>query len=140
MVEQHACSLSDDVITDLQPSWQTVLRLGIFPQFTDVHLLVLRTALETDDPRLLQGATTVPPPLQCVRDWPCEAACILGFCGWQGGDLKTVSEVEEAFGQMCFEGDRLLGEPAAVRHLLNWFDSAPRDEMRGRDRLLPPLP
>jgi hypothetical protein len=26
--------------------------------------------------------------------------------------------------------DQELGEPAAVRYLLNWFDDTPRDEMR----------
>ena len=110
--------------------WQTVLRQGIFPQLSDEQLTVLRTAFETDDPRLIQGATTTPLPLLCVRDWPAEAACVLGFCGWVGDGLKTVGEVEEFFGKVCFECDRLLGEPAAVRHLLNWFDDAPRDEMR----------
>ena len=90
----------------------------------------LRQALTNDDPRLLQGATTTPPPLQCVQDWPVEAACALGFCGWQGDGLETVAEVEEFFARMCFEIDQRLGEPAACRWFLNWFDETPRDEMR----------
>ena len=44
--------------------------------------------------------------------------------------LHTVGEVEEHFAQACFEADRRLGEPAACRWFLNWFDDAPRAEMR----------
>ena len=83
-----------------------------------------------DDPRLLQGATSSPPPLACVQDWPIEGACALGYCGWQGDGLETVSQVEEFFAQVCFEVDKTLGEPAACRWFLNWFDDTPRDEMR----------
>jgi hypothetical protein len=90
----------------------------------------LRQALVSDDTRLLQGATTTPPPLQCVQDWPVEAACALGYCGWQGEGLETVAEVEEFFARMCFEIDHRLGEPAACRWFLNWFDETPREEMR----------
>jgi hypothetical protein len=91
---------------------------------------MLRRGLVTDDPRLQQGATTTPPPLQCVQDWPVEGACGLGYCGWQGEGLETVAEVEEFFARMCFEIDNRLGEPAGCRWFLNWFDETPRDEMR----------
>ena len=86
--------------------------------------------LATDDGRLLQGATTTPPPLACVQDWPVEGACALGYCGWVGDGLETVGEVEEFFARMCFEIDQRLGEPAGCRWFLNWFDETPRDEMR----------
>jgi hypothetical protein len=65
-----------------------------------------------------------------VHDWPVEGACALGFCGWQGDHLTTVGEVEEFFAKCCFEADRRLGEPAACRWFLNWFDDTPRKEMR----------
>src|SRR5262249_42196250 len=77
-----------------------------------------------------EGATRPPPPLQCVQDWPVEAACAVGFCGWQGDGLETVAEVEEFFARVCFEIDQRLGEPAACRWFLNWFDETPRDDMR----------
>jgi hypothetical protein len=54
----------------------------------------------------------------------------LGFCGWQGEGLETVAEVEEYFARLCFEVDQRLGEPAACRWFLNWFDETPRDQMR----------
>jgi hypothetical protein len=116
-------------------SWRKVWREGLANQISRSGLSALRRALLTDDSRLLQGATTSPPPLQCVQDWPVEAACGLGYCGWQGEGLETVAEVEEFFARICFEADQRLGEPAACRWFLNWFDETPRAEMR---RLLLP--
>ena len=111
-------------------SWRNTWRKGVAPLLSTQSLESLRSALVNDDARLLQGATTTPPPLQCVQDWPVEAACALGYCGWQGDGLETVAEVEEFFARMCFEIDQLMGEPAACRWFLNWFDDTPRDEMR----------
>jgi hypothetical protein len=111
-------------------SWRKVWREGMVHQLSPAGLEALRQALLTDDARLLQGATTTPPPLQCVQDWPVEAACALSFCGWQGEGLDTVAEVEEFFARACFETDQRLGEPAACRWFLNWYDETPREEMR----------
>jgi hypothetical protein len=68
--------------------------------------------------------------LQCVQDFEVEAACALGYCGWQGEGLETVGEVEEFFARMCFDIDQRLGEPAACRWFLHWFDKTSRDQMR----------
>src|SRR5579884_4022542 len=95
-------------------SWRKVWREGVAPLLSTPGLESLQRALTNDDGRLLQGATTTPPPLQCVQDWPVEAACALGFCGWQGEGLETVAEVEEFFARMCFEIDQRLDEPAAA--------------------------
>jgi hypothetical protein len=111
-------------------SWRKVWREGLAPLLSTSGLDALRQALTNDDTRLQQGATTTPPPLECVQDWPVEAACAVGFCGWQGDGLETVAEVEEFFARTCFEIDQRLGEPAACRWFLNWFDETPRDEMR----------
>jgi len=110
--------------------WRKVWREGFAPQLSTAGLEALRRALLDDDPRLVQGVTTTPPPLQCVQDWPVEAACGLSYCGWQGDGLETVAEVEEFFGQACSEADRLLGEPAACRYFPDTFDGWTRDEMR----------
>lgn len=110
--------------------WQQVWRDGFTPIISTNGLKALRDALQSDDPRLTQGSTTTPPPLACVQDWPVEAACALGYCGWQGDELLQVGLVEEYFARLCFEADRRLGEPAACRWFLNWFDETPRDEMR----------
>ena len=111
-------------------SWRKVWRDGLVPLLSTNGLEALRRGLMNDDPRLQQGATTTPPPLQCVQDWPVEGACALGFCGWQGDGLETVGEVEEFFARFCAEIDRAMGEPAACQYFVNWFDSTPRAEMR----------
>jgi hypothetical protein len=111
-------------------TWRKVWRDGLAPVVSTKGLLALKQALIRDDARLTQGATTTPPPMQCVLDWPVEGACVLGYCAWQGDGLETVGEVEEFFAKACFEADQRLGEPAAVRYFLNWFDDTPRDEMR----------
>jgi hypothetical protein len=111
-------------------SWRKVWRDGLAELLSIEGLEALRRALVNDDGRLLQGATTTPPPLQCVQDWPVEAACGIGYCGWQGDGLESVAEVEEYFARICFEVDQRLGEPAGCRWFLNWFDETPREEMR----------
>jgi len=114
-------------------SWRKVWRDGIAPLLSREQLEACLEALVNDDPRLLQGATTTPPPLQCVFDWPVEAACLLGLCGVveHGGFMEAkVCEAEEVFAKLCYECDQLLQEPAGVRWFLNWADETPRDEMR----------
>ncbi|HLW65418.1 MAG TPA: hypothetical protein VKS79_08885 [Gemmataceae bacterium] len=111
-------------------SWRKVWREGFAPMLSTAGLQALRKALTADDTRLIQGSTSSPPPLMCVQDWPVEAACALGFCAWQGDGLETVAEVEEFFARTCYEADQRLGEPAACRYFLNWFDDTPRLEMR----------
>jgi hypothetical protein len=111
-------------------SWRITWRDGFTPVLSTAGLEALRDALKTDDQRLVQSVTTFPPPLMCVQDWPVEAADALGYCGWQGDGLTTVGEVEEHFARCCFDADQRLGEPAACRWFLNWYDDTPRDEMR----------
>lgn len=111
-------------------SWRLVWRDGFTPGLSTNSLTALRDVLRTDDPRLTQGSTTTPPPLLCVQDWPCEAADAIGVCGWLGEELRTVGEVEEFFAKACFEADQRLGEPAACRWFLNWFDDTPRNDVR----------
>lgn len=111
-------------------SWRKVWRGGVAPWLSGAELAALRDALESDDPALLQGATTSPPPTRCVEDRPVEGACLLGLCGWKGLGLVTVGAVEEYFARLCYEIDQRLNEPAGCRWLLNWFDETPREEMR----------
>lgn len=113
-------------------SWQKVWREGIEPLLSIDALRALHAALLSDDPRLIQGANTTPPPLLCASAEPVEEACVLCYAGWQGEGLETVAEVEEYFARLCFECDQRIGEPAACRWFLNWHDDTPRDEMRQR--------
>lgn len=116
-------------------SWQTVWEKGFQPRVSTPGLEALARALREDDPALLQGQTTEPPPLMCVQDWPVTGACALGFCGWKGDGLATVGAVEEYFARACFACDQAVGEPAGCRWLLNWFDETDRPEVRAK--LLP---
>ncbi len=112
-------------------SWKYIWRKGFAPDMPTAGLEALVAALQTDSPLLIQGSTTMPPPMPCVELWPVEAADAIGFIGWQGNNLSTVGEVEEFFARACYEADERLGEPAACRWFLNWFDDAPRGEVRG---------
>jgi hypothetical protein len=62
--------------------------------------------------------------MNAVLDWPAEGACAVGYCGWQCGN--TVGEVEHYFADACYQADRRLGEPAACRWFLNWYDDEDR--------------
>jgi hypothetical protein len=68
--------------------------------------------------------------MACVQEWPVEGCCAVGFCAWQGEGIDSVGGVEEFFANACFEADQRLGDPAACRWFLNWFDDTPRDQMR----------
>jgi hypothetical protein len=114
-------------------SWRLVWRNGFAPVLPTAGLELLEAALRNDDPRLIQGGTTTPPPFMCVEDWSAEAADAVAMCGVPdagGWGHATVGQVEEFFAQMCFQADQRLGDPAACRWFLNWFDETPRDEMR----------
>jgi hypothetical protein len=111
-------------------SWRKAFRDGIAPLLSDAALSALATALEIDDPRLVQAWTTMPSPSPSVQQWPVKAACAIGFAGWQGHQLVTVGAVEDYFCKLCMECDFTLGEPAGVRWFLTWFDETPRDLMR----------
>lgn len=131
-------------------SWRTTFRafarVWLNDPNLDAHtgLTLLSALLRADDPHVVQGATTTPPPLMCVQDWPCEAGDAITMTGILSGagkpvqhpDLKvtwttlTVGEAEEFFARSCFEADKLLGEPAGCRWFLNWFDDTPRATMR----------
>jgi hypothetical protein len=115
-------------------SWREVWRKGFAKVLPLAGLEALADAIRRDDPRLIQGATTTPPPVMCVEDWPCEQTCGLGWTRF-GVTSSTVGEVSEHFSEMCRRADNLIGEPAACRWFLNWFDDTPRATMRAE--LLP---
>jgi hypothetical protein len=110
-------------------AWRDCWRRGFEPQISDSGLEALRRALLDDDPNLIQGATTVPPPMQCCQDWPVERACPVGYAGWRGDGLRTVLEVEEYFAAVCFVADQRVDEAGGCRHFLNAVDEWPRPEM-----------
>lgn len=110
-------------------SWRLVWRQGFVPVLSTKALEALRDACFNNDPALIQGSTSTPPPLLCMADWPVEAGCMIGYCGWKGEGLERVGQVEEYWAGVCREADALLGEPAACRYALNWYDETPREEV-----------
>ncbi len=110
-------------------SWRSCWRRGIAPQLSTSGLEALRKGLIDDDPKLLQGATTSPPPLQCVEDWPCERACPLGYPAMQTGSV-TVRQVERAFSRLCEGAEKTMKEVAPARQLITWWDNTPRQTAR----------
>lgn len=111
-------------------AWQCSWRVGFAPLLTEGGLAALLTALETDDPRLTQGATSEPLPVAIFHDCAVEKACAVGFCLWQGAGLDRVGALHRAFRRLCASADDLLDEPLGTVAFLNWFDQTPRDEMR----------
>lgn len=110
--------------------WRKVWRQGVAPQLSREQIAAMRDALRLDDERLLQGATTTPPPMMCVQDWPCEGGCLIGLSWMLTHPGATVGEVEEHFASVCRKADELLNEPAACRWWLNFWDDTPRDVAR----------
>ena len=108
--------------------WRLVFRASA-PLLPRAGLLALRVALAADDPSLLQGATTEPPPLDFLQDWPAQGACPWAYCGWKDG-LTTAGEINDFFAEVCSSVDVALGEPAGCRHFMQFVDDTPRDRMR----------
>lgn len=108
-------------------AWRKCWRDGFAPGMSTKGLIALRNALMRNDHSLLHGATTSPPPLQCVQEWNIEAADAIAYCGWKGEGLRTVREVEEYFARACFDADKRIGEDAYCRYFLNFWDDSPMD-------------
>jgi hypothetical protein len=110
-------------------SWRLVLRDGFLPLWSTDALRRGLAALEANDPFLTQGTTTTPPPLMCVADWKLEACDLIAYCSIEDPKEATVGEAEEGFAKACYEADQRLGEPAACRWLLNWYDDNDRTKV-----------
>jgi len=109
--------------------WREVFRDGLAPTLTTSQLQALAVGLRTDDPALVQGATTCPPALHSVREWPCQGGCLISYAGWKADGIETVGGVDEFFNQTCksiFDRTNLY---SASRALVNWFDDNPRAEV-----------
>ncbi len=120
--------------------WRHCWRNGFAPLLSTAGLMALREALVADDRRLLQAATTLPPPIACVGTWPVEACCPVSYTfvgdlgGWapkkppEGHPFATVAAVEERFAMACFACDRELLEPAGCRFFIGWWDTTDRKQ------------
>ena len=112
----------------MQP-WQLAWHSGFAPQFTDAELRALAAALAADDPALLQGGTTHPPPLHVLAGEPPLKACALCLPAWRAGGVRTVGGLEDAFLRLLSGAVALTGDPGAPGYFLGWFDDTPRPAM-----------
>jgi hypothetical protein len=110
--------------------WRRVWREGLAPQLSLAELFALWSALIRDDPRLLQGVVSSPPPLEPMADCRVVGCCAVGYGGWRSRRLHTVAQVEANFHRTCDAADAVFHEPAACRFFLNWYDETPRPVMR----------
>jgi hypothetical protein len=112
-------------------AWQHAWRDGFVPQLTTQGLKGLCKALQENSPRLITGATTNPPPLQSVTNWPVDGCCPVFFALLDGRRPYEVSvgALEERWAMACYRADQLLGEPAACRYLLNQIDEWSREDL-----------
>ena len=113
-------------LTEIPARTLDVMRRAWLPLLSTDQIELLRAACEAGTEELIQCATTVPPPLTHTRDWPCEGACLVGFSEWKTEGLHSVEQVDGRFARVCFEIDQRMGEPAACRWLLNFWDDTPR--------------
>ena len=104
-----------------------IFRNGFAPAISTAGLLALEKALESEDPRIVQGTTAHP---ACGESLLACATCPLAYCGWQGDGLNTVAEVESYFSKLCAAADERLGEPLASVDFLNWVDDTSPAKMR----------
>jgi hypothetical protein len=111
-------------------AWQKSWREGIAPQLWTAGLRALQRALKTDDPALRQGVTVDPSEMPETEGKPVSAACAIGFAGWKGDGLQTVTEVEEFFARTVWQATQATGDPLAAKWFVNWHDETPREEMR----------
>lgn len=72
-----------------QEAWRTLQQ-----QFKTKGLTALAAALRSEDDTVLRCETAAS---RSSEDDTCVAACPIGYCGWQGEDLKTSGQVERFF-------------------------------------------
>ena len=112
-----------DLNSDM-PLWQQAFRVGVAPSLSVAGLEALLLALETDDPRLIQGGT-VTPYLGFPFESP-QGACAIGYALWQAKSLYNIGDVEDAFCETCTAIDDAIGGYTCCAHFTRWFDSVPR--------------
>lgn len=110
-------------------SWRKVWREGIAPHLLTDGLKSLLVALRKDDPRIIQGANTLPYPEKSVPDWPVEACDAVCWTYWQGRPSVSLEEIELQFATICYTCNETLGYEA-ITQFLDAYDRWPRQEMR----------
>lgn len=102
-------------------TWRETWRAGIAPQMTTPALRRLLAGLEIDDPALVQGVTTIPAFDERTAEAPCVGGCAVGYALARERP-RTVGEVEDLFGVVLGNCDRLTGSKLAWQRFASFFD------------------
>jgi hypothetical protein len=105
--------------------WQRSWREHVAPNLSIAGLAALKTALETNDKRLLQKVTVLPDGNGRVS-----GACVIGYCGWQETNncyCRTPYAVDRYYTEVCRKIHASSGWEAI--HFITWYDKTPRQEM-----------
>lgn len=105
-----------------------VLRMGFLPYWTDETILRLLTALEADDPLLVQEVTCIPLPLPTNYNQQVEGLCPIAFCSVSNPSNVTVGTAEILFANACATANEVMGKPYSHCRFLEWYDNTPRAE------------
>lgn len=107
-------------------AWQRAFRDGIAPNLSDNELACLAEGIRNKDERIVNGCGIVPEPSPMNSAKTPTHADPVNYAIWVGNkDVQTVGDLEERSARVMFEADQILGQPAAVRYLLNWIDDNP---------------
>lgn len=120
-----------EMTTEPLAGWQVAFRQGVAPQLSTAALERLADGLLGDDPALVQGWTTEPPPVEHCLDEYATGGCLLCYglmADFDGPPL--VADLAGRFGDVCRRCDEALGLPGAVGYLLRAWDDLPRAEAR----------
>lgn len=107
-------------------AWRYCLQHGLLPLLEADTIGAMLAALQGG--QVAPGDTCIPEPLQANADLPVTECCIMalpGLLAHGGFGQATVGQVETAFARLCGQVDARLGQPAATRYLINWFDETP---------------
>lgn len=112
-------------------AWDAVARLLPTP-----GLEALADAAGRDYPALMQGGYVNHDSADwdgTISDWtrlPCRGACLLGYPWWKGEGLASCARVMDRFDYTVERAADVLGdyEGNMVWALIEWWDTAPRDE------------
>jgi hypothetical protein len=108
-----------------------VWREGFVPLLSTAALLALQAGLRRRDPRITQGATTIPRPILKNASKPVQAACPVAYAAWQASPCThmRVAQLEEHWITLVNHAAEILGNPQATSYFFTWVDGATRDEL-----------
>lgn len=118
------------MISTMPEATRRVFHEGFVPLLKDEELWVLKGWLTMAPERFKQGYTLYPVPTPAEEPYMMpDCGCLITNIG-RINMLKYADELYEYFARMCYNIDQNMGEPSAVRYLLNWYDDSPWEDVK----------